>query len=95
MTGTPTATWDLAAGNSGQPNRVYENTGGGLSLAWSSTETDFTFDVAWGDRDQDGDLDLAVGSFTQANRVYENTGGALSLVWSSTETGMDLRRGVG
>jgi hypothetical protein len=81
---------DLAVGNSflldGQPNRVYRNDGGSLSLAWSSPETDVTRSVAWGDWDGDGDLDLAVGNQGEPNRVYENDGGSLSLAWSSPET---------
>jgi len=68
---------DLAAGNDGNANRVYENDGLGLAnsltSAWTSAETEYTRSVAWGDWDGDGDLDLAAGNAsTQANRVYEN-----------------------
>ncbi len=83
---------DLAVGNFGGPNRVYERSGGALSLAWTSVESDDTESVAWGDWDGDGDLDLAVGNLGQPSRVYENTGGALSLAWSSA--GADPTRSV-
>jgi hypothetical protein len=68
---------DLAVGNEGsasQPNRLYRNDGGTLiaSAVWSSTESDATRSVAWGDVDGDGDLDLAVGNPGAPNRLYLN-----------------------
>jgi hypothetical protein len=80
---------DLAAGNlvdeqsfifQNSVNMVFENTGGNLSLAWSSRITDInTTSVAWGDWDDDGDLDLVTGSTFPGNspvaesiRVYRN-----------------------
>jgi hypothetical protein len=81
---------DLAAGNYGQPNRLYRNDGGILTSAavWSSNELDDTNSVAWADYDNDGDLDLAAGNGLQPNRLYRNEAGALtsSAVWSSIET---------
>ena len=66
---------------------MYRNDGGSLTLAWSSPEMDWTYSVAWGDWDSDGDLDLAVGNHGQPSRVYINGGGSLSLAWSSSEPG--------
>ncbi|MEE4270027.1 MAG: VCBS repeat-containing protein, partial [Thermoanaerobaculales bacterium] len=82
---------DLAAGNHGEANRVYENTGGGLASVWTSADAAETRGVAWGDWDGDGDLDLAAGNVAagtggEANRVYENTGGALNSVWASADS---------
>ena len=80
---------DLAAGNFGEPNRVYENAAGwrpclGLDLR----REDNTWSVAWGDWDGDGDLDLAAGNYDEANRVYENDGPAAD----SLTLGLDLGR---
>ncbi len=84
---------DLAVGNGfidNQPNRLYRNDNGILtpSAVWSSTESDKTYSIAWGDYDNDGDLDLAAGNSSQPNRLYRNDNGILTLsaVWSSTES---------
>ena len=77
---------DLAVGNWFEPNRVYANAGGALTLAWTSVENDHTASIAWADWDLDGDLDLAAGNSGQANRVYANTGGTLESTWTSAET---------
>nr|WP_255603797.1 FG-GAP-like repeat-containing protein [Oscillochloris sp. ZM17-4] len=65
---------DLAVGNDGQPNQIYRNDKGALTLAWTDPVTDTsTYSVAWGDVDGDGDLDLAVGNNNnQANQLYRN-----------------------
>ncbi len=78
---------DLAVGNAGQANQVYENVDGQLQfdpqngLGWESTivTDDMTTSVAWGDWNGDGNLDLAVGNNGQPDYVYVNQGETLSL----------------
>ncbi|HNB51044.1 MAG TPA: VCBS repeat-containing protein, partial [Anaerolineales bacterium] len=44
-----------------------------LQPAWTSPNSDFTNQLAWGDYDQDGDLDLLTGNSGE-NRLYQNDG---------------------
>jgi len=71
---------DLAVGNYGQPNQLYNNQGGTLVLnsIWIPGAQSTT-SVTWGDVDNDGDLDLAVGNYGQPNQLYRNQGGTLIL----------------
>ncbi|MBI3959308.1 MAG: VCBS repeat-containing protein [Chloroflexi bacterium] len=89
---------DLAVGNYGESNLIYENRGvvGGLPIfsstpIWVSSETSRTTSLAWGDWDNDGDLDLAVGNDGEADQVYVNrrdplvptSSAQLAWLWSS------------
>jgi predicted nucleotidyltransferase len=73
----------------GRPNQLYRNDAGTLTASpvWTSSESDMTYSVAWGDVDRDGDLDLVVGNGGR-NRLYHNNNGTLtsSAVWSSSES---------
>jgi hypothetical protein len=69
-----------------QPLKAPPATGDPFTLAWTSDESVWTFDVAWGDYDGDGDLDLATGD-ENFIRLYRNDGGTLtsSAVWYSND----------
>ena len=78
---------DLAVGSSGEPSRVYQNTGTTFTLAWTEILDEESYGIAWADADGDGDLDLAVANKDAPNRLYTGDGaGGLTLSWSSTET---------
>lgn len=74
---------DLPAG---QLNYIYRNDSLNLhdgdptndtlqfTRVWTSTESESTRAVAWGDVDQDGDLDLAAGNSASPSRLYRNDG---------------------
>ena len=83
---------DLAAGNTGETNRLYINNGDETFTASAlDFDTKSTQSVAWGDMDGDGDLDLAVGNGKQVNQLYQNKGGQLTLAWQSLNDLSDTR----
>ncbi|MEM7131461.1 MAG: FG-GAP-like repeat-containing protein [Chloroflexota bacterium] len=68
---------DIAIGNYGSPNRIYQNVGDGyfnFGLSAESQQSQNTTTVEWGDMDDDGDLDLAIANQGQPNQVYRNDG---------------------
>ncbi len=83
---------DLAIGNDGQANQVYDNEQGELRLSWEAPDPTRTRSLAWGDYDRDGDLDLVVGNANDVVQLYENEGGTLlldpvnGLGWVSAES---------
>jgi hypothetical protein len=61
--------------------RVYVNDGAGQfgdDAAWTSSRDRHTFDVAWADFDDDGQLDLAMANAQSPHCVYFNAGGELA-----------------
>ncbi len=85
---------DLAIANEDDPDRLYRNDGvNGASLdlqpAWASTtSSNDSSSLAWGDWDNDGDPDLAIGNKNsqQPSRVYRNDNGTLVSAWTSSAT---------
>ncbi|HXH28247.1 MAG TPA: VCBS repeat-containing protein, partial [Candidatus Polarisedimenticolia bacterium] len=72
---------DLVVGVANGPNRLYLNNGTadpwiGVTGSDISADADFTYSVALGDVDGDGDLDLVAGNIQQPNRLYLNNGTA-------------------
>jgi hypothetical protein len=80
---------DLAVGNNGQPNRIYQNINGALTATaiWSAGREEQTRSLAWGDIENDGDLDLVVGNSSRRSQLYRNSDGILVLddTWQPAE----------
>ena len=68
---------DMLIGGHEVPNRIYRNDSAGgaisLSLAWSSTEINWTTAASLGDYNGDGVLDLATVGIYSPIRLYRNT----------------------
>lgn len=85
---------DLAVGNFGQSNRIYENIGNTLQFdpqnqrGWQAATPQNTVSVAWGDWNGDGYLDLGIGNFGGMSQLYNGDGKTLnhSNAWDVTST---------
>lgn len=71
------------------PERIYYNVDGVLedTPSWISDEYDHSYDVVWGDVDNDGDLDLAFTCEEVSNKLYLNNDGVISTTadWRSAD----------
>jgi hypothetical protein len=64
---------DAFVANYNQPNKVWENDGGGkFSDSSQSLGSSASYAVALGDVDGDGDLDALAANYNQPNKVWEN-----------------------
>jgi hypothetical protein len=75
--------------NRAEQSRIYYNTNGRLDSLprWKSQTASYSYDVAWADFDNDGDLDLIFGNERAPNRLYTNYGDSIATMpaWSSAD----------
>ena len=81
---------DLAVGNLGDVNQVFENDGGTINTtaSWSSSDSMDTMDLEWGDIDGNGYVDLLVGNDEQKKQIFYNYASGMSTTsgWNSSDT---------
>lgn len=72
-----------------EQNRIYYNRGGMLDTlpGWKSSQAGYSYDVGWGDIDDDGDLDLVFANERGPNTMFRNYGDSAGTVptWVSTD----------
>ena len=79
---------DLLAGNNGV-NRFYLNSGSGLqtTASWSSSESEDTRAIAWGDYNRDTYPDFAVANYSGQAQVYcNNRDNTFTLAWAGSSS---------
>jgi hypothetical protein len=73
-----------------EQNRIYLNRNGRLDSlpAWKSRQLGYSYDVAWGDFDNDGRLDVVFAGERGPNTMYKNYGDSIGTIpfWHSTDS---------
>jgi hypothetical protein len=72
-----------------EQDRIYFNMGGRLDSlpSWKSQQPGYSYDVAWGDFDNDGRLDVVFAGERGPNTMYKNYGDSIGTVpfWHSSD----------
>ncbi len=73
-----------------EQDRIYLNRNGRLDSlpSWKSQQSGYSYDVAWGDFDNDGRLDVVFAGQRGPNTMYKNYGDSIGTVpfWHSTDS---------